>query len=575
MLIMILTGCAVNPTQPTHPEIDMSSSVKIIEITFDKSYYKPGEPVQIQVSVESTVDQSVPVNARMIVSSLAATIGTDEQKVDLVAGNQQFRFTYLPPRETPHGYGIDIQLITQDDQVFATATSAFDVLDNWVENPRYGFLTDFEPARKDAVETMSILNRYHINGLQFYDWMYRHEQFLTNTDPYYDLWSPKPHSIYTVNALIDAAHQFSMAAMPYTAVYGSSRDYALEHPDMILYNSIGKPTEFGGDKMMIMDPRPDSPWTLHLLNQFKEVLQKTAFDGIHLDQYGDPKVGYDQKGNSYELAPVLADFINLTKDLTDQFSKEDAVVFNAVDNWPIESVAPSKEDFVYIEVWPPYIWFSDLHQVIVNAQKLGNGKPVVLAAYIDPTFENNAILNDAIILGSGAGHIEIGEKNGMLAEAYFPNYKVISDALSKTLQRYYDFSVRYEDVTGPQTKDATMIYQKSISIPGSSTSPSQLTDKVWPIVRESGHYTTINLINFLGINETEWTKQIPAAPSPLSNFELTISSVTKIAGHVWFASPDHSEINLHPIKFSQNADLLTISVPDLTFWSMIVIDWSE
>ena len=571
----MLTGCTSKSTQPALPEIDMSSSVKISEITFDKSYYKPDEPVQIQVSIKSTLDQPVPVTARMVVTSLAATIGMEEQKVALANGEQKISFTYLPPRETPHGYGIDIQLIDQDDQVFTSSTGAFDVLKNWVENPRYGFMTDFEPDRKDAVETMSILNRYHINGLQFYDWMYRHEQFLTNKDPYFDLWSPKPHSIFTVNALIDAAHQFSMAAMPYTAVYGSSRDYALEHPDMILYNSIGKPTEFGGDKMMIMDPRPDSPWTLHLLAQFKDVLQKTAFDGIHLDQYGDPKVGYDQKGNSYELAPVLADFINSTKALTDQFSKSDAVVFNAVDNWPIESVAPSKEDFVYIEVWPPYIWFSDLHQIIVDAQKLGNGKPVVLAAYIDPTFENNAILNDAILFGSGAGHIELGEKNGMLAEAYFPNYKVISDALSNTLQRYYDFSVRYQDVTGPHSTDATMVYQKNITIPGISTSPSQLTNKVWPIVRESGNYTTINLINFLGINETEWTKQVPSAPNPLSNFELTVSGVTKKAAQIWFASPDHAEINMQSIKFSQNGDALTIEVPDLAYWSMIVIDWSE
>ena len=68
------------------PEIDMSSSVKISEITFDKSYYKPDEPVQIQVSIKSTLDQPVPVTARMVVTSLAATIGMEEQKIALANG---------------------------------------------------------------------------------------------------------------------------------------------------------------------------------------------------------------------------------------------------------------------------------------------------------------------------------------------------------------------------------------------------------------------------------------------------------------------------------------------------------
>ena len=172
--------------------------------------------------------------------------------------NRKLIYSYLPPEEAPHGYGIDVEIVSPDGEVVDRATSAFDVLENWVQNPRYGFLSDYEPGRTDASQTMDILNRFHINGLQFYDWMYRHEQFLTDQEPYYDLWSSKPHSLLTVKALIEAAHQRSIAAMPYTAVYGSSQTFALEHPDWILYTSTGKPLEFGGDKMMIMDPRPDS-----------------------------------------------------------------------------------------------------------------------------------------------------------------------------------------------------------------------------------------------------------------------------------------------------------------------------
>lgn len=553
--------------------MDVKSQISSIEL--DKSYYKPGEPVQILVSILSTVEKPSKGSVALTISNLSEIIIREDREVILDNGSQEIEFSYLPPEEAPHGYGIDIEIVSTDGEVLDLATSAFDVLDNWVQNPRYGFMTDFEPDRTDTEKTMDILNRFHINGLQFYDWMYRHEKFLTDQEPYYDQWSPKPHSLLTVKALIEAAHQKSIAAMPYTAVYGSSRTFALEHPDWILYTSQGEPTEFGGDKMMIMDPRPDSPWTAYLLDQFKEVLDNTDFDGIHLDQYGDPKIGFDQAGNSYDMAPVLVQFIDLTKNLTDLYSKNDAVVFNAVTNWPIEAVAPSKEDFVYIELWPPYIWFSDLHQVIVEAQKLGAGKPVVLACYIDPTFENNAILNDAIIFASGGGHIEIGENAGMLSGPYFPEYKIMSTGLHKTLNNYYDFTVRYQDVIGSHTQDATMQLQHNISIQNVSTSPSQMGNKVWPIVRESDGRTAINLINFLGVTQVEWTKQVISPPTALMNFTLNLKEVTRKASRVWFASPDHETITLQPLEFTQDSGSITVDVPDLNYWSMILIDWSE
>ena len=48
-------------------------------------------------------------------------------------------------------------------------------------------LTDFQPGRTEIAGPVSIMADYHINALQFYDWMYRHEQFLTTEEPYVDL----------------------------------------------------------------------------------------------------------------------------------------------------------------------------------------------------------------------------------------------------------------------------------------------------------------------------------------------------------------------------------------------------
>ncbi len=553
----------------------MPITARITSLDWDKSFYHPGEAIQLTVHVSSQLEQ--PLSARLVaqVVHLDQPVAQLEQAVALTGGEQAFTLSWNPAPVSPRGYGVDLRLQTVSGETLASAGTAFDVLERWTQNPRYGFLTDFAPGRSDAAETMQILTRYHINGLQFYDWMYRHEQFLTDLEPYDDLWSGNLHSRKTVDALIDAAHQRSIAAMPYTAVYGASMAFYKQHPDWVLYDANGAPTFFGGDMMAIMDPRPDSSWTRHLLDQFDQVLENTTFDGIHLDQYGDPKVGYDAQGNQYDLAPVLADFINRTKALVNSHRTDGAVVFNAVTNWPIAVVAPANEDFVYIEVWPPYLWFNDLHNLVVEGQNISGGKPVVLAAYIDPTLEYNARLIDAVIFASGGGHIELGEKGGMLADAYFPRYQSMSSNLALVMQKYYDFTVRYQDVIGPQIRDATKELQTRIAVEKYSTSPSLMYDKVWPIVRQGDGFTTINLVNLVGLKRPEWKGPVATPPTPLGSTIVHISKTTSPVSRLWFATPDGVDISLKPLAFTQEGDTLTFTIPSLIYWDMIMIEWKQ
>ena len=423
----------------------MNASIE--SISYSKSFFKPGEAAQVSVVVSSQGAQSVTLLAEF--RSLAQSLGQVRQVVELPQGQSRLSFSWQPPSAAPAGYGLDVTLQAADGSPLARASSAFDVLERWTQNPRYGFLTDFTPGRSDAADTMASLSGYHVNALQFYDWMYHHDQFLVDWDPYTDLFG-RVHSIRTVNALIDAAHTRNISAMPYTAVYGASYQFFQDHPEMDLYNADGTPHVFIEGLMGYMDMRPGTPWTQHLLAQFNDILSKTAFDGIHLDQYGDPKTGYDAKGNAFDLAQPMADMINSTAGLVaKQRPANGAVVFNAVTAWPLDVVAPAREDIVYIEVWAPYTAFANLRQLILQAQNLGRGKPVVLAAYIDPSLEANARIMDAIIFASGAGHIELGEKNGYLADPYFPKYGVMSPRLQAALRSYIELAIRYQAVLGP------------------------------------------------------------------------------------------------------------------------------
>jgi dextranase len=146
------------------------------------------------------------------------------------------------------------------------AATAFDVLSSWTDFPRYGFLTDFSASRADPEPVLEKLTRFHINGLQFYDWQYRHDQLLAPSEEYIDLLG-REMSLASLRKLVDAAHQHGMATMPYLAIYAASADFWRTHPDWALYDEAGNPIAFGENFLGLMDPSTGSSWSQHLLSE--------------------------------------------------------------------------------------------------------------------------------------------------------------------------------------------------------------------------------------------------------------------------------------------------------------------
>jgi dextranase len=581
---VILAGCSLQGQRPallnetTIPSLTlepiMVKSLVINEVQLDKSFYKPGDTIHLTMELNAEVSGPAEVSLTANITYLVETVQVIEQSLMLKNGVQEIQLSWTPPQTAPRGYGIDFRFTSDRGELLASTSTAFDVLERWTQAPRYGFLSDFQPGRPDIFGTLASLNHYHLNALQFYDWMYRHDQFLTDQDPYKDPLG-RTLSRNTVDALINSAHSYNISSMAYTAVYASSLEFFHQHPDWALLGPDGNPLMFGENFLAYMDPRPGSPWTRHLLDQFDQILNKTSFDGIHLDQYGDPKVGYDQDGLPYRLDQPLAELINATHEHVKALRPNGAVVFNAVTNWPIEAVAPSDEDIVYIEVWPPYKWFSELGQLVVQAQNLSNGKAVVIAAYISPALEHNVRLADAVIFSSGGGHIELGEKDAMLADAYFPRYEQMPLQLSQTMVRYYDFAIRYENVIGPSTQDATGEYRNRIEIGGAALNPSILSNTILPIVRQSPNRTAISLINLLGVESPDWNDPILEAPTPLGTTPVRITGVQGQARQIWVASPDDLDGSLHPLVFVQSQGQIEFQLPGLSYWDMILVEWGK
>jgi dextranase len=533
-------------------------------VVTQKAFYRPGELATFAISA------SAGTRVEGTVTHLTGTVAT--LNADLVDGAAIL--SWLPPAEAPRGYGLTVRLLDADRRILATTSTAFDVLDNWLQAPRYGFLSEFGPGRDDAESTLDWIAQKHVNGLQFYDWQYRHEILLPPETDYTDLLGRRL-SMTTVEALIDAAHARNVAAMPYTAIYGASPAFFAQHPDWGLYQSEGVPYDFGSGLLNIMDPTPGSPWAIHLLDQFAQVLDHTAFDGIHLDQYGAPKVGQNAAGEHVDLAEVFPQFIDLSAAVVrEKRGDQGAMIFNAVGNWPVETVAPSDQDVVYIEVWSPYRDFMDLHRLVVNAQVLGGNKPVIIAAYIHPNNAHNVRLADAVIFASGGTHLELGEQGAMLADPYFPKFGTLSPAMQATMQQYYDFLVRYEEVLGVGTTDATETRAAALTIDGIEQAGLRSKNRVGVFVRQGAGFETFSLVNFLGLAHGKWAETLLNGPEPQTDLAVTLAVERPVSG-VWITSPDKKEIAPQMVGFSANEESITIAVPRLDYWTMIVVEYAS
>jgi dextranase len=84
---------------------------------------------------------------------------------------------------------------------------------------------------------------------------------------------------------------------------------------------------------------------------------------------------------------------------------------------------------------------------------------------------------------------------------------------------------------------------------------------------------TVQLLNFDGVTTFQWRddEKIQEQPRVKSNFEVTIQS-SKPVSKVWFASPDINGGASQELEFTQNGSEITVTVPYLEYWSMLVLE---
>ena len=550
-------------------------SLRIREFYARQSFYHPDEPLTFRAEIQSTSRQRVAVRLDIVRPGGAARVIT--RSLNVPKGLSKTEFTAKDIGGGRHGYLVELAL-TDERGNQTNAAAATDVLGSWKEDPRYGFLSDFAPNDKGTEDRVAKTARFHLNCLQFYDWMYRHYRLLPPQEEFTDALGRRL-SLKTVRKAIDAAHRHRTAALAYAAVYAAEPEFFDQHKAWGLYRP-GASSYMLGDLFHLMDLAPSSPWAQHTLRDFRRTLRAIPFDGFHLDQYGFPRVAYDRVGKVRDVASDFASFVDDAAVVTTRQKAGGGNIFNAVNAWPVEQVARRKQVATYVEVWPPHVSYADLVCIVRRCQDLAPGKPVILAAYASFLARKPSqraataglALLSAVIFGAGAWHLLLGEGEAALTHAYYPKYARLGPLAVRTMRRYYDFAVGYREfLRDPSLREVAATFIDSdeptlgASVPYSS---SPKPGHVWAGVKTKPGWVVISLVNLLDEADTKWDRSRETPKT--RRVKLKLPNETRIK-RCLVASPD-GDGSLAPVPCPIDpADGRTVEV-SLSTWTLLLVE---
>lgn len=533
--------------------------MRIVDFYPSQGSFSRGDAVTFLIELTASAPQDITLQIR--IRHLTEERTVIEQALHLAAGEQTVRIGWTPPAKLA-GYSARLEIHLASSSETLHATTAFDVLSSWKDFPRYGFLTDFSASRADPEIVLKKLTCFHINGLQFYDWQYRHDQLVAPTEEYIDPLG-RQMSLASVRQLVEVAHQHGMVTMPYLAIYAASADFWRAHPDWALYDETGNPIAFGENFLGLMDPSAVSPWSRHLLSEGARAIENISFDGLHIDQYGEPKCAWDLQHNLIDLPRAFVDFIQLASDQ----HPDKTILFNAVGNWPIESLAESAVDFMYIEVWPPDVEYHHLAEIVLNAVRLAHGKSVVIALYLPANRPANNLLADAVILACGGSRIELGEDARLLSDPYFPKHEKISSNLYRDLRKLSDFSVRSGEWLRPYTLSAP---EKEVWAEGELNPNFIFTDdSIWNVARRHPKSLIVQLVNFTGLDPHQRWDEAHAVSTPCQDVALSIQ-MPKRPTQISWDCPEQIQ-GPQTLNFEYSNGILTFQIPQINYIGLVAI----
>lgn len=561
---------------PDPPASTATPAFSAYLLTTDKAIYKPGDRVNFKLETTSLPDGAKvrykQLNTLIIENDLATTV-----------------WSWQTPTTNFKGYLAEVYTLTNGEETIL-ATVGIDVSSDWKKFPRYGFLSDFGLVSDKTIDSVIVqLNKYHINGLQFYDWQNKHHKPLpvSNNIPLSNWKDIGGRDVYfnTVQKYIAKAQDYNMKTMFYDLVYGAWENAEADgvmkewyiykdntHTNLDFF-ALSAPFL---SNLYLLDPA-NVNWQNYIIDEVKNVYSHLDFDGFHMDQVGNRGARYRYNGSNAMLENSFKPFVDAVKNAIPNKHN----VLNAVAQFGQQGIATSASDFLYTEVWSPADNYNDLVNIIKQNNTLSNNtKNTVLAAYMNydmastkGTFNTpSVIMTNAVIFAFGGAHIELGEH--MLCHEYYPNSNLaMKDDLKKSLVNYYDFAVAYQNLLRDggtfNTITLTSIDGKNIF---SAWPASQ--GKIAVFGKRTDTHQIIHLINFSNSTTQKWRDNtgIQVMPALIKELKTGLESQTPVK-KIWLASPDIAGGAARTVNFTQTGDKVSFTIPELRYWDMVVVEY--
>lgn len=527
----------------------------------DRAGYRPGDDVVIEL------DPPAPAAGELVVTRLAEVV----RRVPVAAGEGRLA---LGPFSRG-GYGVRL----------GEATTAFDVLDDPFERPRYGFVVKLtEPERIPAVTRT--FRRLHLSAAQLYDWAYRHSELLPPSRRYVDPLGME-RDLEVVDALATAFGEAGTLALGYSAVYAIGSGEVADWSGSLLLRTDGEPYRLGDDFLVLVDPA-EPRWLEHYLAQLERALHGTALRGFHLDQYGWPKFARRSDGERVDLAVSFATLLHAVRERL----PEARFMFNNVNDFGTAETAAAPQDATYIEVWPPHSTLRDLADLAASARARRPEHPPILSAYLscfrdEP--EDRAVAAAELVMAtafsSGAAHLLLGEDGAALTDPYYPHHHELSPVSLERFVPWYDFAVRYGDLLyDPAAIDVTESYagginQDVVVEAGVPVTTKPEAGSLWVRVVRTGAGLLVHLVDLGDQSESAWDAG-KAPATPRAGVRIGIAPVAPDA-RIRFATvdaPDLVELAAAGTGATEQSDALSAAqstswfvVPPFRVWGMLLI----
>ena len=501
---------------------------------------------------------------------------------------------------------------------------------------------NLEAYRKE-LELMKSMN---INSYFFYDaYNEATDPFPEGVDSFVQKWNTWSHTqvdTKAVKELVDQVHNSGAVAMLYNMISADSNPKNPALPLAALaynfYDSFGKKGEpmtytIGDNPTQVYYDPANPDWQKYIAGVMKSAMDRMGFDGWQGDTIGDNRVtDYEHRNStdeadSHMMSDSYASFINAMKDL---IGEKYYITINDVNGGNDDKLAKARQDVVYNELWTNggsvipgrmQVAYGDL-KARIDMVRNKTGKSLIVGAYMEepgidytvpggkatngagkdalagkPLQADATLLVAATVAAAGGYHMSIAALANanaalnVLQSAYYPTqYLSVAKDTIRKLYNYQQFITAYENLLRGEgvTNSTQSVSTKNASGEILSKDALGVTgDQVWTFAKSGKGFSTVQMINMMGIN-AGWHNEEGYAdnktPDAQENLTVRLSlagktaqEAAKIANQVYVTSPDDwATSSMKKAQASLETDengqpVLVISVPKLTLWNMLYI----